>query len=223
MTASVVREQPRRRTGIFITFEGPEGAGKTTQVERLARRVEATGISVVRAREPGGTLIGQELRAMLLLPGRPALSDQAEALLLSTDRAQHVHEVIRPSLLAGMVVISDRYTDSTLAHQGYGSGLSARALRRINAFATGNLAPDITILIDIDPEVGLARRRAAFRSGEGEYNRIDGRGLDYHVRVREGFLAVAQEYPERIRVVDGLQRIEAVEEDVWRHVAPLID
>jgi dTMP kinase len=209
-------------TGKFITFEGPEGAGKTTQVERLTRRLEGAGVAVMPTREPGGTVVGRELRAMLLVPERPPLATRAAALLLSTDRAQHVDEVIRPALMAGMIVISDRYTDSMLAHQGYGSGLDLDALRWLGQFATDGLKPDLTFLLDIDPQQGLERRRIAFQIGEGEYNRIDQQNLAYHQRVRQGFLDLAQREPARFRVVDATHAEDQVASQIWARITKLL-
>lgn len=208
--------------GLFISFEGPEGAGKTTQVERLTLHLEGAGFAVMPTREPGGTVIGRELRAMLLVPERPPLSPRAEALLLSTDRAQHVEEVIRPALVAGMVVISDRYVDSTLAHQGYGAGLELESLAWLVRFATDDLLPDLTILLDLPARLGLERRRSAFSSGEGEYNRIDRREVAYHERVRDGFLALAVREPQRIRVINADQPADTIAAEIWHQVAPLL-
>jgi dTMP kinase len=209
--------------GRFITFEGPEGGGKTTQIERLGRRLENEGYLVLETREPGGTVIGRELRAMLLMPERPPLVPQAEALLMIADRAQHVAEVIRPALAAGMVVISDRHADSTLAHQGFGGGLDLAALEAINQFATGGLVPDLTMLMDIDVRAGLDRKRKGFAAGDGEeLNRIDLRALSYHQRVRDGFLALAKRSPHRFVVLDASQPADALADEVWTHVNTVV-
>jgi dTMP kinase len=212
-----------RTGGQFITFEGPEGAGKTTQIERLRRRLEGTGIVVVQTREPGGTVIGQELRAMMLMPERPPVAPETEALLMIGDRAQHVAEVIRPALAAGMVVICDRYADSTIAYQGYGRGLDVAALESMNRFATGGLVPHLTILLDIDVRAGLDRKRKSVTDGDGEeLNRIDRRDLSYHQRVRDGFLALAAREPDRFAVLDAAQDADALTEQLWQHVAALV-
>jgi dTMP kinase len=208
--------------GRFITFEGPEGGGKTTQHDLLRRRLERRGVRVLQTREPGGTPVGQELRAMLLVPERPPLAPVTQALLLSADRAQHVAEVVHPSLAAGMVVISDRYADSTLAYQGFGDGLDLAALEALTQFATSGLAPDLTILLDIDVRAGLERRRAAFRAGDGELNRIDRRDLSYHQRVRDGYLALARREPDRFLVLDAQQPVEALADRIWARVSELL-
>src|SRR5581483_10257951 len=135
---------------------------------------------------------------------------------------QHVAEVIRPALAAGMVVVSDRYADSTFAYQGFGDGLDLAALQRITDFATGGLYPELTILIDLDPRIGLERRRAAYRVGDGELNRIDRRDLSYHQRVREGYLALAQREPQRFLVIDGTRTVEEIAAIIWERVAALL-
>lgn len=205
--------------GRFITFEGPEGGGKTTQVMRLCARLEAAGIVCVRTAEPGGTPVGQELRAMLLAPDRPALAPATEALLMCAGRAEHVASLIRPSLAQGKTVLCDRFIDSTIAHQGHGVGLPVEALHALNAFATGGLLPDLTVLIDLDVEVGLARKRAAFQTGRGELNRIDRRDRAYHERVRAAFLDMAAAAPRRWVVVDGTLSLDDVEGLIWQCVA----
>jgi dTMP kinase len=206
-------------SGLFVTFEGPEGSGKSTQVDALRRRLEAAGIVVMHTREPGGTVIGQELRAMLLMPERPAPVPKVQALLMSADRAQHVEEVIRPALAAGMVVISDRYADSTLAYQGFGEGLDLSALDAVTAFATSGLVPDLTVLIDLDVRTGLERRHAAFKAGESELNRIDRRELAFHQRVREGYLALAAREPRRFFVINGLEPAHLIADRIWEKVS----
>jgi dTMP kinase len=207
---------------VFVAFEGPEGAGKTTQADRLADRLRTAGADVVRTREPGGTPLGQGLRQMLLSPEGPALSGKEEALLLALDRLRHVEEVIRPALTRGAVVLTDRYSDSTLAHQGFGSGAPMVELEWLISYATGGLSPDLTILLDVDVALGIERRHAASRVGLGEFNRIDGRDLAYHRRVREGYLSLAQRAPERYLVLDATGSEDAVEARIWQRLAPLI-
>ena len=208
--------------GLFITFEGPEGGGKSTQIALLRHRLEAAGIRVVQSREPGGTAVGAELRAVLLVPERPAPIAKAQALLMSADRAQHIAEVIRPALEAGRIVLSDRYADSTLAYQGFGEQLNLAELEAITQFATDGLCPDLTVLVDVDVELGLERRRAAFRAGDGELNRIDRRDLAYHRRVREGYHFLASREPERFLVVDGALPAGEIAQHVWARVSTLV-
>ena len=207
---------------LFVAFEGPEGAGKTTQVDRLTARLAAHGVAALRTREPGGTPLGQEVRSLLVSPEGPALTGKEEALLLAFDRLRHVEEVIRPSLARGEVVVTDRYADSTLAHQGFGSGAPMDELEWLIQYATSGLAPDVTVLLDIDVAVGIERRHEAYQVGLGEFNRIDGRALDYHRRVRDGYLALARRHAERYFVLDAGEAPDEVEARIWRHLAPLI-
>ena len=211
-----------KRRGVFISFEGPDGAGKTSQVEHLIRRLDFSRLAYVKTHEPGGTVIGSELRAMLLHTDRAPLTPEAEALLLSADRAQHVAEVIRPGLAAGEIVVSDRFSDSTFAHQGAGLGLDRTFLDALTEFVTGGLKPDLTILLDLDVAVGLARRRAAFGRMEGEYNRIDRRELSYHQRVRDEFRRIAEAEPDRVTVVDADRPFDDVAEEIWQRVSAVI-
>lgn len=184
---------------MFITFEGPEGSGKTTQFQRIVAALQAAGVDVLATREPGGTLIGEQVRDILLnRPEGAAMAPEAEALLFSAARAQHVREVIRPALAAGRTVLCDRFYDSTLAYQGYGHGLDLTALRQITAFATGGLRPDITIYLDCPPEVGLGRKQS-----QAELNRLDRLALDFHRRVYAGYQAMMQQEPERWVAVDA--------------------
>jgi dTMP kinase len=186
------------RPGLFVTVEGPEGAGKTTQAARLARFLEGRGRSVTLVREPGGTELGERLREILL--GRRSggtIVPRADALLFNASRAQLVEEVIRPALARGDVVIATRFTDSTLAYQGYGLGLPLDELREVERFATGGLVPDRTVLLDVTVEVGLSRKGIRERTRfESAYDRA------FHERVRDGFLELARLDPDRIRVVD---------------------
>ncbi len=184
---------------MFITFEGPEGSGKTTQFQRVVAACQAVGLPVLATREPGGTAIGEQVRDILLnRPEGAAMTPEAEALLFSAARAQHVREVIRPALAAGRIVLCDRFYDSTLAYQGYGWGLDLAALRQITAFATGGLTPDVTVYLDCPPEVGLSRKHS-----QAELNRLDRLALAFHQRVYAGYQAMMQEEPERWVVVDA--------------------
>ena len=198
--------------GRFITLEGPEGAGKTLMAERLAGALRARGLEVRLTREPGGTRLGEQVRSIVLAraqDGDEAIDARADALLFNAARAQLVAEVIRPALAAGEVVVCARFADSTLAYQGYGAGLPIAELRSVAGVATGGLSPDLTILLDVAPEVGLARKADDAR------NRFEsGFDVEFHRRVRSGFLDLAREEPRRWRVIDGDRDAEAVFADV---------
>ena len=196
---------------MFITFEGPEGSGKTTQMELLRDYLEEKGYSVLATREPGGTSIGDQIRAILLDPRNTEILPASEALLFSAARAQIVHQVIRPYLQQGGIVLCDRYADSTLVYQGYGHGLDLEMLHTITALATGGLKPDLTIYLDIDVEEGLRRKLAAHEAERTEWNRLDQQELDFHRRVREGYLEMAAKEPERWLVIDATQSVEAIQ------------
>jgi dTMP kinase len=199
---------------VFITFEGPDGSGKTTQARLLAGWLGERGYEVVLTREPGGTDIGDQVRAVLHDPCNTAMDARAEILLYSASRAQHVAQRILPALAAGQVVISDRYADSTLAYQGYGRGLDLKMLGAITAFATQGLTPDLTLYLDLPPEEGLERRQ----SGGGEWNRLDAEALDFHQRVRAGYLELAGQEPERWAVIRATGSVEEVQEEIRRVV-----
>ncbi len=201
--------------GLFIAFEGGEGAGKSSQVQRLAEWIRDQRLPLVVTREPGGTPIGQELRKVLLDRGTAGLAPRAEALLYAMDRAQHVAEVIAPALSRGTVVITDRYIDSTLAYQGGGRELSQSELVRLSKWATGHLVPDLTIVLDIPPDIGLARIT-------GEPDRIEAEDLAFHGRVREAFTELASRTPHRYLVVDATKPPEAVQEIIRARVARLL-
>jgi dTMP kinase len=211
-----------RSNGRFITFEGPEGSGKSTQVALLRARLEKAGRQVRQTREPGGTTLGQALRSILLTSDGTGMTTLAEALLLSTDRAQHVAEVVRPAMSAGCIVLADRYVDSMLAYQGFGRELPLETLETLARIATEGLYPDLTILIDLDVQESLARRRRASETGGGELNRFDVRAIQFHERVRHGFLALAEREPERFHTVDGARSVEDVAEEVWERVTLLL-
>ncbi len=200
---------------MFISFEGPDGSGKSTQIRLLAERLKAAGRDVLLTREPGGTGIGEQIRHVLHDLANTAMQPRAELLLYSAARAQLVGEVIRPHLQRGGLVLSDRFYDSTLAYQGYGHGLDLMVLRQIQAFATSQLTPDLTLLFDIDPECGLQRRQ----TGEGEWNRLDAYALEFHRRVRDGYLELAAAEPERWVRLDAAQDVEALQAQVWDVIA----
>lgn len=202
-------------TGLFISFEGGEGSGKSTQIERLAARLAARGLVAVRTREPGGTPLGEGVRELLLDPGRRPLA-MTEALLLESARAELVSAVIRPALAAGRVVLCDRYDDSTLAYQGGGRGLDDATLRALNRAATGGLSPDLTLLFDLDPELGLARRGRA----PGPTNRLDREPLEFHQRVRRRYLELAAAEPARWRILDASADPDRLEAGMWAAVEP---
>lgn len=197
--------------GTFITLEGPEGAGKTVLARRLAEALTLSGHVVRLTREPGGTPLGERVRDLLLerSSGDLAIDARADALLFNAARAQLVAEVIRPALEAGEVVLCARFADSTLAYQGYGAGLPIDALRAIADVATGGLVPNLTVLLDVDPEVGLRRK------APGARNRFEASfDLDFHRRVRAGFLELAGQEPERWRVVDSSRHVDRAFDDL---------
>lgn len=196
---------------MFITFEGPDGSGKSTQIKLLAEKLRAQGHNVLLTREPGGTDIGEQIRHVLHDLKNKAMQPRAELLLYSAARAQLVGQVIRPHLAAGGVVLSDRYFDSTYAYQGYGHGLDLAALRAITAFATGGLTPDLTLLFDIDAATGLRRRQ----TNAAEWNRLDDYALEFHARVRAGYLEMMQKEPVRWVKLDAAQSMKALEAEVW--------
>lgn len=199
--------------GLFLTFEGPEGAGKSTQLAALVRQLHGAGRAVTETREPGGTPLGTQVRRVVLDPALE-MGPLPEFLLYSASRAQLVAEVIRPALARGEVVVCDRYADSTLAYQGYGRGLSLEFLTRVTAEATGGLRPDLTVLLDLDPAQGLAR--AARR---GQPDRLERADLAFHTRVRGGFLALAGAEPGRFLVLDAARPVAELAAEVWAAVA----
>jgi dTMP kinase len=200
--------------GTFITFEGPEGSGKTTQLRLLTPWLQAQGIDLLVTREPGGTRISEAIRAVLHEPDHIEMTPETEILLYSAARAQIVAEVIRPALEAGKVVLCDRYYDSTYAYQGYGRGLPMEALRFITAFATQDLVPDLTLYLDVPPEIGLQRRE----DGGEEMNRLDREALAFHIRVREGYQAMVREDPARWRTIDATGGVDEIQSVVRRIV-----
>lgn len=199
---------------MFITLEGPEGSGKSMQIPELADFVRQQGFEVLTTREPGGTFIGDQIRQVIMRMDNTMMHPNTEILLFCAARAQIVAEVIRPNLEKGVVVISDRYGDSTLAYQGYGHGLNLEILKGILKFATGGLVPDLTLLLDLDVEVGLNRRK----TGGGEWNRLDAQQVEFHRRVRQGYLKMIEEEPQRWQKVDALQNPQQVQQELRKIV-----
>ncbi len=216
------------RRGVFVTFEGIEGSGKSTQISRLAAWLRNGGEDPVVTREPGGTAVGRRLRALLLEATEDALSPEAELLLYVADRAQHVTELIEPALARGEIVLCDRFADATFAYQGYGRQLPLELLMALHRHPPLDRRPDRTVLLDLDPKSGLARARA--RNRERGLARSEGRfekeSLEFHRRVRDGYLALAASFPDRIRVVpsDGSpDQVEARVVDAVRDLFPDLD
>ena len=198
---------------LFISLEGPDGGGKSTQALRLVEHLRAQGLEVLMTREPGGTAIGDQIRRVLTDLGNTPMHPRTELLLFSSSRAQLCHEVIRPHLQAGGMVVSDRFYDSTFAYQGYGHRLDLEALRHITTFATGGLVPDLTLLLDLPAQDGLLRRKK-----HGEWNRLDAYDLPFHERVRQGFLALGAADVQRWVTVDATRPAEEVQADIRRIV-----
>lgn len=205
--------------GWFITFEGLDGCGKTTQMRLLAERLRALGQEVLENYEPGGTRIGVQVRKILLDAANHELCATAELLLYFACRAQNVEEAILPALAQGRIVLSDRFTDSTLAYQGVGRGLGKEVVLTLDRIACHGLKPDLTLLIDIDLETSLARARArnweAGRKGAAEETRMDDQAEDFHRKVQAAYLELAEEQADRVVVVDGRADVETVAERVW--------
>lgn len=208
--------------GVLITFEGGEGSGKTTQVKALANALRAQGLQVVDTRDPGGTPVGKEIRGLLLGREYGPMAAACELFLYEASRAQLVQEVVGPALREGRIVLSDRFTDSTTAYQGYGRGLDLGMIRHLNALASDGLAPDLTLLLDLDPRAGLERAGRSASTGRGRRDRIEAEELAFHRRVREGYLALARAEPGRIRVIDALGGMAEIERTVRAEVAGLL-
>jgi len=206
-------------SGRFITFEGPEGSGKSTQIRRLAEMLEARGIKVVCTREPGGTATGEAIRNILQhdAAGEP-LADRAELLLFVASRAQLMDQVILPALGRGEWVLCDRFIDSTLAYQGFARGMDVAVLERINDFAIQSRKPDLTLLLDLEIERGFQRLEERYAGGKGSADRFERETRDFHLRVREGYHQLAEREPARFRIIDSDQPIDEVASKVWNTV-----
>jgi dTMP kinase len=200
--------------GKFITFEGGEGCGKSTLIERLAARLRNRGLTVLVVREPGGTGVGEQIRHVLQYSKESVgMVPETELLLFCASRAQLVREVIRPELAKGHVVIADRFCDSTAVYQGVGRKLAPADVAAINGFAVGDCRPNLTLVIDLDPRIGLERAR-----GRELFDRMENQSLEFFERVRLGYLELARQEPDRVKVIDGNQSILAVGEKIWEHV-----
>lgn len=206
-----MKARKRIHRGLFITLEGPEGSGKSTQIRHLATTLRKAGYKVVATREPGGTPVAEAIRHVLLLSKqKEPISAKTEALLILAARSQHVAQVIRPALLRGAVVLCDRFSDSTMAYQGFGRGLDRGWLEQANAVAADGLQPDLTLLLDLPAAVGLARRR----SSRGGQNRLDREAARFHRLVRQGFLKLAEQARGRITVVKADRSVEQVRAEI---------
>ncbi len=206
--------------GIFITLEGMDGCGKSTQIEMLAFALESRGLDLIITREPGGTPVGESVRDLLISDASVGITAATELFLIVGARAQHVAELIKPGVAVGKIIISDRYTDSTVAFQGYGRGLDLSMIDEMNELATGGLRPDLTILLDLDPEV--ARSRLNARPMSGWMGAVDEEKLEFHTRVREGYLNLAAREADRIRVVEASGSLEETHAQVMSLVLQLI-
>lgn len=206
------------KQGVFIAFEGGEGAGKSTQIRLLSDALTASGRSVTLTREPGGSQIGQHIRKILLNPATGKIHPRTEALLFAADRAEHVASIIRPALDDGHVVVTDRYMDSSAAYQGAGRGLVHREVIDLSVWASGNLIPDLTIVLDLDPEIGLAR---ATKTEFGAADRIESEKIEFAHAVRAGFLNLAEQAPSRYLVLDATQDSASIAATIWDRVAAL--
>lgn len=194
-------------SGSFITLEGPEGAGKTTQLKLLSRHLDGLGCKHIVTRDPGGTPLGKQIRRILLNPENP-VSPMAELLLYQADRAQHVSEVILPALKEGTLVLCDRYIDSTIAYQGFGRGIDLGLIDKLNEMATSGLRPDLTILFDIESSAGLGRLHP------GGHDRLEREAIEFHHKVRNGYHALVKKTPGRWRVVDAAKPLTVVQEEL---------
>ena len=206
--------------GKFITFEGIEGSGKTTQIEMLRDYLLQKNHRVTITREPGGTLIGDQIRKILLHDKNNTISDETELLLYEACRAQHIQEIIMPALKENRIVLCDRFSDSTLAYQGYGRRMNGERIEKLNKMVAGKIEPDLTILLDMDVSLGLSRakkRNASVREEERE-ERFEKETLEFHQRVRNGFLELAQKNKKRIKVIDANRDVDDIQGEIKNHV-----
>jgi dTMP kinase len=204
--------------GTFITFEGGEGCGKSTHIDRVVAQLRGQGRSVVLAREPGGTEIGEQIRHVLQYSQQSvAMVPETELLLFCASRAQLVRQVIAPALSQGQIVICDRFHDSTTVYQGIGRKLDPASVAAINSFAIGEYRPDLTLVIDLDPRIGLERAR-----GRELFDRMENQSLEFYQLVRQGYLELAKREPARVKIIDGSQSIDAVQAQIWKLLVDVI-
>lgn len=203
----------------FITFEGPEGAGKTSVLKIIAERLNEEKQNVLITREPGGIEIAEKIREVILNPAHKEMHERTEALLYAAARAQHFYEKVAPALAEGKHVLCDRFIDSSFAYQGYARGIGVDEVLAVNKFAIGEQLPDVTIYFDVEPELGLARIQA---NRADEINRLDTEGLAFHKKVQEGYKLAIERYPQRIRIVDASQPLDVVVNEVWRILKSLL-
>ena len=209
--------------GLFITFEGPDGSGKTTQLKRLGERLKAEGFDVVMTREPGGTAISDRIRSILLNPEHQEMADRTEVLLYAASRAQHVHEVILPALSRGAVVLCDRYIDASIAYQAYGLGQDAGQVASISEYASNGLWPRRTYLLDVPVEVSRERLKArANAAGGSELDRIEQKEMAYHRRVREAFLQIAETNAHRVLLINAARPEDEIANEIREDCARLL-
>ena len=203
---------------MFITFEGCEGCGKSTQMRKLGETLSAKGYSIVQTREPGGTPIGEEIRKILLSGKNQEITPWTELLLYIADRTQHVHQVIRPALKENKIVLCDRFQDSTQIYQGVARGLDSKILKTLFEIATGGLKPDLTLLLDCPVELGLSRSRARLKKHNSTEDRFEKEDIHFHEKVRKGFLDLAKKEPHRIKIFDTTQDQEVVHGLIFKEV-----
>lgn len=208
----------KQRAGVFIAFEGGDGAGKSTQAGRLAAALESLGYTVLRTREPGGTPVGEKLRSLVLDHGNGDIDAHTEALIFAASRAAHATQVIRPALGRGEIVLTDRYIDSSVAYQGAGRNLGLDAVRSLNEWATSGLQPHLTVLLDVDPQLGRRRRTA----GQAAEDRLESEADEFHTRIREAFLSLAADRPESYLVLQAHLPVEDLAAQILARVETLL-
>ncbi len=204
--------------GFFITFEGTDGAGKTTQIRHLSAELRQAGYDICLTREPGGTHISEQIRDMLLNPDHSEMAATTELLLYTASRAQHVSEVIKPALEAGKIVISSRFADAMVVYQGYGRGLDLERINRLNRIATDGVTPDVTLVLDLPVEIGLQR----VRKRRGGLDRLEREKIEFHQRLRDGYRALAEQEPQRIKIIDAQASPKQVYTQIQGAVQPLL-
>ncbi len=204
--------------GLFITIEGTDGSGKTTQIKLMESFLKGKGCEVVLTREPGGTVISEKIRALILDPAGTEMGSVTEMLLYASARAQLVAEVIKPAVLCGKIVICDRFVDSSYVYQGFGRGMDLKVIADINRVALDGIAPDVTFFFDVSPEIALKRRTAATGT-----DRIENEKMDFHMRVYAGYKKLVLMYPERIKAIDGSRSVEEVFKQVAGHLELLVE